>query len=66
MLKAILITICSSISFARSEERIQRLENDLFTWMENNGAEFQDVELRESRENLMRGVYAKRDFKKGE
>lgn len=34
--------------------------------MENNGAEFQDVELRESRENLMRGVYAKKDFKKGD
>ena len=34
--------------------------------MEENGAEFHDVELRESRENLMRGVYAKKDFQKGD
>ena len=34
--------------------------------MEENGALFHDVELRESRENLMRGVYAKKDFKKGD
>ena len=68
MTKFIALAILSTLCLVRPQERdeFKRFENDLFTWMENNGAEFQDVELRESRENLMRGVYAKKDFKKGD
>ena len=38
----------------------------MLDWMKEQGSEFEDVEIRQSRENLMRGVYAKRDFKKGD
>jgi hypothetical protein len=34
--------------------------------MRDQGAELDDVELRESRENLMRGIYAKKDIPQGD
>ena len=34
--------------------------------MQDNGAIFENIELRESRSNLMRGVYATKDLQKGD
>lgn len=38
----------------------------MLEWLEKEGAKFNDIEVRQSRKNLMRGVYAKRDISIGE
>ena len=38
----------------------------MMEWMKSQGAYFADIEIRESRDNLMRGVFAKSDIKQGE
>jgi hypothetical protein len=63
-----LFVIASSFVFITyaADPVFEKKITDLLTWMKDQGSEFADVEIRQSRENLMRGGYAKKDFKKGD
>ena len=67
MTKIILsLIILALITVQAADAVFEKSVADLLEWMKHQKAEFVDVELRQSRENLMRGVYAKRDIAKGE
>ena len=65
-MKFFISVLALSLRVNSKSEGFDQKIGDMVEWMKEQGAYFSDIEIRESRDNLMRGVFAKSDIKRGD